>query len=619
MPASSVQPVPGHIDSAKNPNNDVVMMSGILTKRGSQFPFTWKQRYFTLASDRAAVARHFGPNARVLQYYECEAAAAESSKPRGTVTVVGVRRREEDPSNGLGLSFELESGAEMLIRCPTPEEQARWLLALSPEEAATGLAEERVSTLRIKKALTVAPDNVEPDVVEMLRQIWGTVGDSVSEMPFAPTGSQWGEVGFQGLDPASDFRGGGRLSVENLHYLATKHTAESRASLQLMAERGETPDGVPRNFPWACGSINVTGMLASFFVDEALGVPLWPAALALHDSSFDELHSVAFLLLVKYFVEMPGATYFDFNRVLHSCKERFSGMLKAHRFPLSVNELTTIRQGPGPQPLMEGWMVKLARHGPGKAMGRKTRRWFVLSERSLCFFRDGSLSIEKGRMDFTDSSAVDRPAAGHLFVPPVPGKSTFKHSGMTGSFTTKLVLKHNQSIRAMQLKSANDGISLFAEDRNSFDNWKSHLHRLVTDCAGESDHWAQEEISRLHPDITAWTQSVHRPRGPAGDRGDADGERSQDSDVDTPRGVYDSERQSERAEDSADPPRGMGSLMQEPSHGEIPASRRSLEVARGAMEARQERLGSQEASALEGALEGALSGRPSLAAAPAPA
>ena len=147
---------------------------------------------------------------------------------------------------------------------------------------------------------------------------WITAGSAARSTGAAGSGS--------GSGSAAGFRGGGRLCVENLHYLATKHSSEARSSLRVMAERGKTPDGVPRSFPWACASINVTSVLAALFTDEAIGCPLWPAALALRESSFDELHSVAFMLLVQYFVEMPGATYFDFNRVLgalkHACGRR---------------------------------------------------------------------------------------------------------------------------------------------------------------------------------------------------------------------------------------------------------------------------------------------------------
>ena len=64
------------------------VMNGVLTKRGSAFPFTWKQRYFELSASRE------------LRYYENEAVCRDGGRPRGMVVVVGVRRREEAGRHG---------------------------------------------------------------------------------------------------------------------------------------------------------------------------------------------------------------------------------------------------------------------------------------------------------------------------------------------------------------------------------------------------------------------------------------------------------------------------------------------------------------------------------------
>ena len=107
---------------APKPIGEPVYVCGILTKRGSSFPFNWKHRYFHLSPDRC------------LRYYEVAAVNAATAtpkgpplgfQPKGEVTVVGVKSRDSE-----GLTFELEAGAEMLIRTSSASDHALWLHSL---------------------------------------------------------------------------------------------------------------------------------------------------------------------------------------------------------------------------------------------------------------------------------------------------------------------------------------------------------------------------------------------------------------------------------------------------------------------------------------------------------
>lgn len=66
--------------------------------------------------------------------------------------------------------------------------------------------------------------------------------------------SDWGEVGFQGHDPSTDFRGMGLLSLENLNYFATTRN-ESAKNILLESHHPR------RFFPFAATGINVTAFL----------------------------------------------------------------------------------------------------------------------------------------------------------------------------------------------------------------------------------------------------------------------------------------------------------------------------------------------------------------------
>ncbi|XP_067948654.1 ELMO domain-containing protein 1-like [Watersipora subatra] len=62
-----------------------------------------------------------------------------------------------------------------------------------------------------------------------LLDLWATLKpDDALEQRFT---RQWGDIGFQGTDPASDFRGMGLLGFYNLIYFSKQHTALARHTL----------------------------------------------------------------------------------------------------------------------------------------------------------------------------------------------------------------------------------------------------------------------------------------------------------------------------------------------------------------------------------------------------
>lgn len=95
---------------------DDLVLCGVLTKRGSCFPYTWRARHFRLYA-----------SGNVLMYFESELAAASGEQPRGTAILKGIRRYDIVPH---GLVFDLQGGSgrpyEMLTRAPSEEERQRW-------------------------------------------------------------------------------------------------------------------------------------------------------------------------------------------------------------------------------------------------------------------------------------------------------------------------------------------------------------------------------------------------------------------------------------------------------------------------------------------------------------
>ena len=65
------------------------------------------------------------------------------------------------------------------------------------------------------------------------------------------------DIGFQGTDPRTDFRGTGRLGMLNLHYFATKCSFRAIQCLNV-AQNKDT------QYFLACTSINITFMMLTY-------------------------------------------------------------------------------------------------------------------------------------------------------------------------------------------------------------------------------------------------------------------------------------------------------------------------------------------------------------------
>lgn len=61
----------------------------------------------------------------------------------------------------------------------------------------------------------------------------------------------WNRIGFQQSDPASDFRGGGVLALDQLLHIASNRTAIARKMIVQ-------PSDETARYPWACVGINLT-------------------------------------------------------------------------------------------------------------------------------------------------------------------------------------------------------------------------------------------------------------------------------------------------------------------------------------------------------------------------
>uniref|UniRef100_A0A5B7AH18 Putative ELMO domain-containing protein B isoform X1 n=1 Tax=Davidia involucrata TaxID=16924 RepID=A0A5B7AH18_DAVIN len=129
----------------------------------------------------------------------------------------------------------------------------------------------------------------------------------------------WKEMGWQGSDPSTDFRGGGYISLENLIFFA-KMNPDSFQNL-LHKRDGNRAEW---EYPFAVAGINISFMLVQM-LDLQSGKPTSLAGirfvelLSEDEMAFDNLFCVAFQMMDAQWLA-KRASYMEFNDVLKSTR-----------------------------------------------------------------------------------------------------------------------------------------------------------------------------------------------------------------------------------------------------------------------------------------------------------
>eukprot|EP00053_Salpingoeca_punica_P026433 m.20542 g.20542 ORF g.20542 m.20542 type:complete len:324 (+) comp8740_c0_seq1:196-1167(+) len=106
-----------------------------------------------------------------------------------------------------------------------------------------------LEALRNEAAVTFDPANNSHE--QLLEDLWALLKPDVPRD--GRVSDQWTEIGFQGRDPATDFRGMGVLSLKNIVYFA-RHFPEDVARVMR-------PANDPFAYPFAAAGINLTAHL----------------------------------------------------------------------------------------------------------------------------------------------------------------------------------------------------------------------------------------------------------------------------------------------------------------------------------------------------------------------
>ncbi|KAG0458042.1 hypothetical protein HPP92_022959 [Vanilla planifolia] len=185
----------------------------------------------------------------------------------------------------------------------------------------TPLQEERLKML--KSRLIVCFDPSRHDHQESLRALWSaTYPDEELQGLIS---EQWKEMGWQGKDPSTDFRGAGFISLENLIFFARKFSwlLKKQGGKRAMWE-----------YPFAIAGVNITFMIMQMLdldstKPRAFVRNVLIQLLSEDEKAFDLLYCVAFMIMDKQWLE-KNASYMEFNEVLRSTRAQLEREILQH-------------------------------------------------------------------------------------------------------------------------------------------------------------------------------------------------------------------------------------------------------------------------------------------------
>ncbi|KAJ4811634.1 ELMO/CED-12 family protein [Rhynchospora pubera] len=172
---------------------------------------------------------------------------------------------------------------------------------------------------RLQNRIDVSYDSTNKDHQDALKSLWyasfpGTeLLDLISD--------QWKEMGWQGKDPSTDFRGGGFISLENLLFFAKNFP---RSFQELLKK--QNGNRALWEYPFAVAGVNITFMLIQMLDLQAakprtlLGA-IFLKLLSENERAFDILYCIAFKLMDQQWLSMH-ASYMDFNTVMKATRRQ---------------------------------------------------------------------------------------------------------------------------------------------------------------------------------------------------------------------------------------------------------------------------------------------------------
>ncbi|VAH25068.1 ELMO domain-containing protein A-like [Triticum dicoccoides] len=179
----------------------------------------------------------------------------------------------------------------------------------------TPLQEQRMQ--KLKDRLNIPFDETRPDHLTSLKALW-KVSFPDTELT-SLVSEQWKDMGWQGPNPATDFRGGGFVSLENLLFFARRYPASFQKLLLKTQGMRATWE-----YPFATAGVNISHMLIQLLELNSARPKTLPGInfvrmLSEHEDVLDILYCIAFEMMDAQWLAMR-ASYMQFNDVLEATK-----------------------------------------------------------------------------------------------------------------------------------------------------------------------------------------------------------------------------------------------------------------------------------------------------------
>ncbi|XVF66861.1 hypothetical protein PTKIN_Ptkin10aG0072600 [Pterospermum kingtungense] len=175
----------------------------------------------------------------------------------------------------------------------------------------TPLQAERLQ--KLQERMQIPFDETRPDHQEALIALWHIAFPNVALKGLIS--EQWKEMGWQGSNPSTDFRGCGFISLENLLFYGRTYPASFH---RLLFKQGG--NRATWEYPFAVAGINVSFMLIQMLdlsSEKPKNLPGFNflKLLGEDEEAFDVLYCIAFELMDAQWLAMQ-ASYMEFNEVL---------------------------------------------------------------------------------------------------------------------------------------------------------------------------------------------------------------------------------------------------------------------------------------------------------------
>ncbi|KAJ6878192.1 hypothetical protein Peur_065948 [Populus x canadensis] len=184
---------------------------------------------------------------------------------------------------------------------------------------------------KLQERMRTPFDETRPDHQEALRSLWNA---AFPDIPLKGLISeQWKDMGWQGANPSTDFRGCGFISLENLLFFSRTYPASFHRLLFKQGGQRATWE-----YPFAVAGINVSFMLIQMLdlrseKPRCLPGVTFVKLLGEDESAFDVLFCIAFEMMDAQWLAMR-ASYMEFNEVLQVTRtqlERELSLEDVHR------------------------------------------------------------------------------------------------------------------------------------------------------------------------------------------------------------------------------------------------------------------------------------------------